>query len=422
MQTNYVFVLDTDRVPQAPVHPAHARTLLRQGDAAVFRKFPFTIILKGGVEGQHPISELHLKIDPGSKTTGFALLNGHCVIWAAELTHRGQQIKAKLESRRSYRRGRRQRKTRYRQPRFLNRRRPGGWLPPSLQHRVDTILTWVERLSRYCPIIKLSQELVRFDTQALEHPEISGVAYQQGELLGYEIREYLLEKWGRRCAYCTVTDVPLAVEHIVPKARRGSNRVSNLTLACRPCNQAKGKQTAAEFGHPDIAAAAQRPLKDAAAINTTRWALYNQLQATGLELDVGTGGCTKFNRARQRLSKTHWLDAACVGRGTPLLHLLTEQPLRISATGHHSRLMCRMNRYGFPRTRAKGPSEVHGFRTGDIVCAEVPSSKHAGRHRGRVAVRSTGSFNIKNDTGTIQGIFWKYCRIIHRRDGYSYVF
>ena len=153
-------------------------------------------------------------------------------------------------------------------------------------------MTWVERLSRLCHITALSQELVRFDTQLMQNAEIAGVAYQQGELAGYEVREYLLEKWNRTCAYCGEKDVPLEVEHIIPTARGGSDRVSNLTLACVPCNQKKGTQTATEFGFPQIQAQARLPLKDAAAVNATRWALYHQLCATGLPVEVGTGGRT----------------------------------------------------------------------------------------------------------------------------------
>ena len=97
-------------------------------------------------------------------------------------------------------------------------------------------MTWVQRLSRVCPITALSQELVRFDTQFMQNAEIAGVQYQQGELAGYEVREYLLEKWHRQCAYCKKTGVPLEIEHIVPKSRASSDRVSNLTLACHPCN------------------------------------------------------------------------------------------------------------------------------------------------------------------------------------------
>src|SRR5215467_4200856 len=167
--------------------------------------------------------------------------------------------------------------------------------------------------NRLCPIAAISMEFARFDPQALQHPHIEGCQYQQGTLAGYEVREYLLEKWRRTCAYCGATDVPLEVEHIIPKARGGTDRVSNLTLACVPCNQSKGQQTAAEFAYPEVQAQARTPLTDTAAVNTTRWALYQQLQATGLPVETGSGGRTKYNCARQGLPKTHWLDAACVG-------------------------------------------------------------------------------------------------------------
>jgi 5-methylcytosine-specific restriction endonuclease McrA len=238
---------------------------------------------------------LRLKIDPGSKTTGLAIVHDRsdAVVWAAELSHHGQQVRDRLLARRAVRRSRRQRHTRYRPARFANRRRPTGWLPPSLQSRIQNIETWVNRLRRLCPVGALSQELVRFDTQLLQNAEIAGVEYQHGELAGYEVREYLLEKWGRACAYCGAEGVPLEVEHLVPKTRGGSNRVSNLTIACHSCNEAKGKRTAAEFGHPEIQQKAKQPLKDAAAVNTTRWALYQRLVQTGLPLELGTGRRTK---------------------------------------------------------------------------------------------------------------------------------
>jgi hypothetical protein len=149
-----------------------------------------------------------------------------------ELAHRGQQVKDGLDQRRGCRRSRRARHTRYRPPRFQNRRRQQGWLPPSLESRLANILTWVARLRRSCPITALSMELVKFDTQLMQHAEISGIEYQQGTLAGYEIREYLLEKFGRRCVYCGVTLVPFEVEHIVPVARGGTSRIANLALAC----------------------------------------------------------------------------------------------------------------------------------------------------------------------------------------------
>ncbi|MGB1288752.1 MAG: RNA-guided endonuclease IscB [Aggregatilineales bacterium] len=418
-----VFVVDKNQESLMPCHPARARELLRKGRARVLRRYPFTIILLDREGGE--IQDIQFKVDPGSKTSGIALIGdfkrGLRCIWAAELTHRGQQIRDKLLSRRQQRRGRRHRKTRYRQPRFLNRRKDKGWLPPSLLSRINNIWTWLVRLSRFSPITHLAMELVRFDTQLMQNAEISGVEYQQGQLQGYEVREYLLEKWGRTCAYCGAKDTPLQIEHIVPKARGGSNRVSNLTLACEACNLAKSTKTASEFGFPNIQAQAKRPLKDAAAVNATRWALFEMLRATGLPLEVGTGGRIKFNRRQQNYPKTHWLDAVCVGEsGEHVFVSQAHNPLLITATRRGSRQMCRVNKYGFPRTKAKQFKRVKGFQTGDMVKAVVTSGKKTGIYIGRVAVRASGSFNIKTKTETVQGISHKYCQLIQRADGYTY--
>jgi hypothetical protein len=188
----YVFVIDTNKKPCDPCHPKVARNLLRLGKAAVFKRYPFTIVLKEPFLG--PTSEYRLKIDPGSKVTGIAIVSEYRkeVVFAANLKHRGSFIKDRLEQRRLVRRSRRKRQTRYRQPRFLNRAKPKGWLAPSLMSRVHNTETWVRRFIKFCPITQLSQELVRFDTQKMQNPEVSGVEYQQGELFGYEVREYLL--------------------------------------------------------------------------------------------------------------------------------------------------------------------------------------------------------------------------------------
>lgn len=424
--SNFVFVLDTHKRPLDPVHPGTARHLLNAGKAAVFRKYPFTIILKEA-RPDAPVQDLELKLDPGSKVTGIAIKQGNKVIFGAELQHRGMQIRDALLSRRQLRRGRRNRHTRYRKARFLNRTRPDGWLAPSLQHRVLTILTWVRKLMRLAPISSIAQELVRFDLQLMQNAEISGVQYQQGELQGYEVREYLVEKWNRKCAYCSVENVPLEIEHIHPRSKGGSDRVSNLALACNPCNQSKGNQDIRDFlaGKPDllnrILNQAKSPLKDASAVNSTRWALFNGLKATGLPVRTGTGGQTKFNRTRLNLPKAHWLDAACVGK-VESLEILTLKPLIIAAKGHGTRQMCRTDKYGFPSRYVPRNKFVKGFQTGDIVKAVVTTGKKVGEYVGRVAVRSTGSFNILTAQGLVQGINHKYCIPIHRKDGYSYAF
>ena len=424
--SNYVFVIDTNKRPLNPVHPGQARRLLSSGRAAVFRRYPFTIILKRE-ESKPDLKKLELKLDPGSKTTGIAVLDTDKVVWGAELTHRGQQIKNNLESRRRLRRGRRARKTPYRPARFDNRKRVKGWLAPSLEHRVLTTMTWVKRLINFSPIVSIAQELVRFDTQKLQNPEISGVEYQQGTLHQYEAREYLLEKWKRKCAYCGVSNVPLEVEHIVPRSKGGSNRISNLTIACVICNQTKSNRDLKDFLSSKtsllkrILAQAKAPLKDAAAVNSTRWKLFNTLKEIGLPITTGSGGQTKFNRCSQGIQKKHWTDAACVGE-TPLLIFKTLQPLLIKSTGHGKRQMCGTNKFGFPTRHRKGKKIHKGFQTGDIVKAVVTKGKKIGTYVGRVATRATGSFNISTYNGLVQGISYKYCKAIHRKDGYAYQF
>ena len=236
-----VFVLNTDKRPLNPVHPAQARQLLRNAKASVFKRFPFTLILKES-KADEQVEPLRLKIDPGSKTTGIAIVNDATneLIFVAEIEHRGSAIRDALTSRRQSRRNRRNRKTCYRQARFHNRKRPNGWLAPSLMSRVYHIETWVKRFIRLASVNAISQELVKFDAQKLQNPEIGGKEYQQGTLFGYEVREYLLEKFERTCVYCDQQNVPLQIEHIQPKARGGSNRISNLTLACEKCNLKKG--------------------------------------------------------------------------------------------------------------------------------------------------------------------------------------
>jgi len=259
-------------------------------------------------------------------------------------------------------------------------------------------------------------EVVKFDTQALQNPEISGVAYQQGTLHGYEIREYLLQKWGRRCAYCGAEQVPLQIEHIIPKARGGSDRVSNLTLACEPCNQRKGRQTAAEFGYPDIQVQAKQPLKDAAAVNSTRWRLCERLKATGLPITCSSGGRTKYNRTQQEYPKAHWIDAACVGESGEQVQLdPTMAVLVIRAMGHGNRQMCGTNKHGFPSRHRSRAKRFWGFQTGDLVRALIPRGKYAGRHEGRITIRQRPSFRLNGFD-----VHSNYLHILQQGDGYAY--
>jgi len=425
-----VFVLDQNLKPLDPCHPARARELLQKGRAKVFKRFPFTIVLQDKTIEDSIIHSHRIKIDPGSKVTGIAIVQEETgrVTNALEVSHRGQQIKDSLESRRALRRGRRNRKTCYRKPRFLNRTRKAGWLPPSLESRIGNIETWVRRIRRLCPVVAISQELVKFDLQKLENPEISGIEYQFGELKGFELKEYLLQKWGRKCAYCSVENVPFEIEHILAKTKGGSNRVSNLCLSCHSCNQAKGNKSVEEFlkKKPEVLkrvlAQAKAPLKDAAAVNATRWELYRRLQAISLPVEVGSGGRTKFNRKTRGIEKTHWTDAACVGASTPERLLLNRvKPLIIKAKGHGRRQRCGTDRYGFPTRHAPSQKFFMGFQTGDLVKADVLIGKYAGTYTGRIAIRFKPSFKLTTG-GKSFDVHPKYLKTIHRSDGYEYAF
>jgi len=430
------FVLDKHKNPLMPCHPARARELLKRGQAVVHKIAPFTIRLKDRVGGE--VQPVRIKLDPGSKTTGIVLVreeeivsletgeieNTAHVLFLAELNHRGGKIRDRLTDRRVFRR-RRRGNLRYREPRFDNRTRPDGWLAPSLQHRVDTTMAWVNRFRKLSPVTGISQELVRFDLQKIENPEIAGVEYQHGTLAGYEIREYLLEKWSRTCAYCGQTDVPLEIDHIHPRSKGGSGRVSNLTLACHGCNQKKGSRDISEFlaTKPEalkrILSQTKKPLRDASAVNSTRWALFEAFKGTGLPVETGSGGQTKWNRTRFELPKTHSLDAACVGHVDKVVKG-DQLVLSIKATGRGSYQRTRLDAFGFPRGFLTRKKAHFGFVTGDLVKAVVTTGKKIGSYLGRVAVRSSGRFNIQRTGTVVQGISHKACRRLQRADDYGY--
>ena len=427
MAQNRVLVLFADGSEAMPCHPARARQLLDAGKAAVYRCRPFTIILTERSGGD--TQEISLQVDPGSQTTGIALVGhfqeGNRLIWAANLGHRGDQIKEALRKRRQVRHARRSRKTRYRKPRFDNRTRPDGWLPPSVQSRVDNIREWAKRLTNRCPAARIKCETVRFDTQKIQRPEIEGTEYQEGTLKGYELREYLLQKFDHSCVYCGLTDVPLELDHVKPKSRGGSDRASNLVVSCIDCNREKGSQPAQEFVEDEeklrwIRKRKGETLKDIGVMNSIRWKIGEALEETGIPTSYYSGGETRYNRTGQGYRKDHWIDAACVGE--PDVHIPEAyRPLKIRAEGRGSRQVCLMDRNGFPRTSPKQSKRAYGFQTGDLVRAVVPEKyKTGGTHAGKVAIRSSGSFAVNTVEGRVDGINSKYCELLQRADGYSY--
>lgn len=328
---------------------------------------------------------------------------------------------------------RRHRKTRYRAPRFLNRTKPKGWLPPSVRSKAENILNWVTRFKKLVPISKYALETAKFDTQKLENPEIQGNEYQQGRMYGYEDkRAYLLERENRCCIYCDVhaSKAKMEVEHVVPKSKGGTDSLNNLVLACHECNQAKGSLSLAQFlkGKPTVLRRVKTHLganyRDAAHTNSIRLYVMRRLSAMG-ELTVGYGYTTSKNRVSLGLPKDHWIDAAvCTDNGSTVKVNPNLKPLIIKATGRGSRQFCSMNKYGFPRTSAKPRSKnFFGFKTGDIIKVTIPkdakTKMSAGVYMGRVVTRSSGRFDIKVKDAKIN-VSHKHCELIYLMDGYSY--
>jgi 5-methylcytosine-specific restriction endonuclease McrA len=374
---------------------------------------------------------IRIKLDPGSKTTGIAVvredgdLKKTIVLSLLELNHRGMDITLRLISRSMFRRRRRNVNLRHRGYRYFNRRREKGWLAPSLQHRIRTLMTWINRLSLWVPVTNISIEMIKFDTQKLQNPNIQVHEYQKGTLYGCEIREYLLEKWNRKCAYCGAYNVPLNIEHIYPVARCGSSRLSNLVLSCEKCNDDKRAMPIEVFlkHKPEllqkILNQTKRPLRDAGAMNSIRYALVRELQKKNVPLEECSGSVTSWNRYRLNIPKGHALDAACVGE-TNGISRWNVPILQINATGRGRYQRTLVTKEGFPRFYCMRQKRVRGFQTGDMVRAVVPIGKNVGTYVGRVAVRARGIFNIQTKDELIRDINCKYCTLLSRADGYGY--
>lgn len=436
-----VFVLGKNKKPLMPCSEKRARLLLSRGRAVVHLMTPFTIRLKDRVDGT--LQPVHVKIDPGSKQTGLGLVlesqQDLKVLWLAVLHHRSHQISEHLTARRAMRR-RRRNQLWYRPARFNNRVKPKGWLPPSLQHRVDTTLAWVKKLSKLAPVSDIGLERVKFDMQKMVNGDISGMEYQQGTLFGFEVKEYLLATHNHTCAYCggVSGDPKLEVEHVHPRSKGGGNSVKNLVIACRSCNEAKGNQLLPDWkkslgkskldkarviGIEKTLKGKWTTMRDAAAVNATRHALLTQIllfAQDGKSVYTGTGAMTKFNRKQQGIPKHHALDAVCAGEIQKPITNWQQPVLDIKCTGRGSYQRTRLDKYGFPRGYLMRQKAIHGFQTGDRVKAMVPSGKKQGHYTGRVAVRASGSFNIQTSDGLVQGISHKHCTLIQRGSGYGF--
>ena len=424
--SSYVFTVDKNNKPLMPCHSARARKLLKNKRAVVINLNPFTIKIKDRIVEESALQPIHLKFDPGSKTTGVAILrNNDFVLHLAEIKHRGSLIKKQLQQRSGYRRRRRNINLRHRKERFSNRHKPINCLTPSLQHRCNNIDSWTNKYFKICPITIIDIETTKFDQQKMMNPDITAnIEYQRGELFESDVWEYLLERDGRQCIYCGKINCSLEKEHIIPRSKGGTNRLSNIVLSCKECNTKKGNKSLEEFlkNKPDILARVKSQLKvnlsDAAVMNSTRKETKRKLEKYCIIFEW-TGSRTKWNRNRLNIPKQHCLDAACVGNVNKIYNW-NMGIFCIKSTGRGDYQRTNVNSNGFPigyKTRKKN---INGFITGDIVKAVITKGKRIGTYIGRVAVRARGEFDIRTNNLLIQSISWKYCKIISRNNGYDY--
>jgi len=383
-----VFVVSQEGKPLMPTTPRRARIFLRAKRARMVLRSPFTIQLRDLTTSYtQPVT---VGVDTGSKTVGIAATANQEILLQAEVQLR-TDISEKLTQRRTYRRARRARKTRYRAPRWANRRRPVGWLPPSVSSKLAATLKALHFAASLLPVRQVNVEIASFDLQKMRDPEITGISYQQGSLLGYQVREYVLEKWHRTCVYCGKKETVLQIEHLVPKSRGGSDRVDNLTLACQPCNQRKGKQTASEFGFPQIQAQALLPLRDAAHVSALKTRLVAQLQQQlgKAQVQVRYGYQTKYQRIQVLdLPKSHTNDAVAIACEIGELVKPLERVYRIRCLprGQYQRFNGLQSEH-----KCWAPRKVRGFKLYEVVEVQGDVGYIAGR-------REKGAFIIKDVT------------------------
>ena len=388
-----VCVLDQNGNPLMPTQRlGKVYRLLKTKKAHIVAYEPFTVQLDYEPK-THIIQPMTLGVDSGAIHSGYSLANEHREYYNAEVIAR-DNISKNLSDRRMYRQNRRSRKTRYRKPRFNNRKNKGeGWIPPSLEQKVYVQVKEIEHLHKYFPINNIIIEVAEFDIQKIKNPDISGNEYQQGTLQGYNIRNYLLEKHHHKCFYCDKEVSAFEVEHMIPKARNGSNRIDNLTLSCHDCNQKKGTLTAEEFITQTLSAQKLRQLpktkqllKYMAHMNATRWVLYDTIKETYDSVSLTYGYITKYNRINAGLPKAHHIDAKCI-TGFSTVPSFDVTVVKTKMRRHNRQLHRATFSKDHIRKSATLPRVVHGFQLYDIVMF----NNHRYYIKGR---RSSGSFSL----------------------------
>lgn len=362
-----VYVLNIDGQPLMPTNRhGKVRRLLKSGQAKVVNRCPFTIkLLYESTNHTQPIS---LGIDAGSKTIGLSATTKDKVLFEANVALRTDIVEL-IASRKQLRRSRRNRKTRYREARFLNRKREKGWLAPSIISKINAHLVMVAKVNKFLPITNTVAEVASFDIQLIKAKEYglplpSGTDYQQGEQLGFwNVREYVLCRDGHKCKCCKgkSKDKILNVHHIESR-HTGGDAPNNLVTLCETCHKGYHKGT---VKLPDDI---KRGIKfdDAAFMGIMRWAFYNKLKETYPNVKLTYGYITKNTRIENGLPKDHYVDARCIS-GNPLAKPLGVVYQYEKVRCHNRKLHgCTVNKGGY-RKSAQNPKTMFGYKMFDKV-------------------------------------------------------
>lgn len=369
-----------------PCQPRKARVLLKLGKAHVVKMVPFTLRLLYGSSSYQ--QEVSLGIDAGTRHIGVSATTEHTVIFEAEVKPR-MDIQELLATRSQLRHARRGRKTRYRQARFLNRKKPDGWLAPSVQHKVAAHLKAIRLVQTILPVRTITIEVAQFDLQKLRHPEIEGKQYQQGPQSDFwNVREYVLFRDGHTCQWCQgKSKDPILNVHHIESRKIGGDRPDNLITVCETCH------TLIHRTHQECAIERKsRGFRDATQMGIIRWRITEQVKEIFPNVQVTYGYLTKQARISHHLEKSHLIDARCIS-GHPLACSDGTWYLIKMVRRNNRQLHKATIRKGGKRQRNTAPKLVHGFRLFDGVKYQDKLCFVFGR-------RSSGYFDLRTLDGT----------------------
>ena len=402
-----VYVLShTGKALMPTNHHGKVKHLLREGRARVVRREPFTIqLLYDSKEYTQPIA---LGVDAGTGHVGLSATTEKAELFAAEVTLR-RDIQELLATRREARRTRRFRKTRYRAPRFDNRRRPDGWLAPSVEQAVQSHLSLIRKVHSFLPVTKTVIEVAQFDTQLLKNPDIQGEQYQQGEQLGFwNVREYVLFRDGHTCQHChgKSKDKVLNVHHIESR-KTGGDAPNNLITLCETCHKE------CHQGKIQLKVRRGASLRDAALMNVMRWTVYNRAKEEFGNVRLTYGDITKNTRIRHGLEKSKTTDTRCIS-GHPLA-TPADVMWQMRQIRRHNRQLYKANTLkGGVRRKNQARYLVKGFRLFDKVLYNGLECFIFGR-------RSSGSFDIRKFDGTRVNAGISYKKLIFKSISNSFI-